>query len=227
MKTKYLKNMLAALAVGVLACGAISVPAQDSSAPTTVVPAAVTAPAPQLAYGVPQILQMAQAKVGDDTIIAYIKNSGSSYGLNADQIIYLKQQGLSDGVITAMLNQPKPGVAAYTPPAPAPQPALAPAVAAVPTPTPAPTVTYVQSVPATTYYYQPQPYYYPYYYYPSYAVYPAVSLSFGWGGYYRGGYYGGWHGGYGGWHGGYGGWHGGYGGWHGGYGGWHGGGWHH
>ena len=41
--------------------------------------------------------------------MAYIKNSGNSYGLNADQIIYLRQQGVSDAVITAMLNQPKPG----------------------------------------------------------------------------------------------------------------------
>jgi hypothetical protein len=198
MKTINLKNMLAVLAVGVLVCGAISVTAQDAATPP-------------LAYGVPQILQLSQANVGNDTIIAYIKNSGTSYGLNADQIIYLKQQGLSDGVITAMLNQPKAGVAMPAPATPAPQPAAAPAVATVPTPTPAPTVTYVQSAPATTYYYQPyQPYYYPAYY-PAYSVYPAVSLSFGWGwgggGYYHGGYYGGWHGG--------------------GYGGWHGGGWHH
>ena len=147
----------------------------------------------------PQVLQLAQAKVGDETIIAYIKNSGTSYGLNADQIIYLKQQGLSDGVITAMLNQPKPGVAAPAPSTPAPQPAAEPAVATVPTPTPAPAVTYVQSTPPTTYYYyQSQPYYYPYCY-PSYSIYPAVSFAFGWGGYnhgyYRGGYYGGWHGG--------------------------------
>jgi hypothetical protein len=207
MKTNFLKNLLAGLAAGVLALGASPATAQDSSAATSVQPAVATAPAPQLAYGVPQILQMAQANVGNDTIVAYIKNSGTSYGLNADQIIYLKQQGVSDTVITTMLNQPKPGVVAYTPPAPAPSPAAAPAVAAVPTPTPAPTVTYVQTAPPTTYYYY-QPYYYPYY--PSYAVYPAVSLSFGWGGgggYYRGGYYGGWHGG--------------------GYSGWHGGGWHH
>ena len=198
MKTKILNSLPAALALGVLAFGMISAPAQDSSASTTVVPAAV-APAPPLAYGVPQILKMAQANVANDTIIAYIKNSGTSYGLNADQIIYLKQQGLSDGIITAMLNQPKAGVVMPAPATPAPEPAAASAVATVPTPTPAPTVTYVQSAPPSIYYY-PQPYYYPYY--SSYAVYPAVSLSFGWGGgwggYAHGGYYGGWHGG--GWH---------------------------
>jgi hypothetical protein len=214
MKTKNLKSRLAAMVGAGLVLGACAALAQDSSALNTAPPAVAGTPVPQLAYGVPQILQLEQAKVSDDTIIAYIKNSGNSYGLNADQIIYLRQQGLSDAVITTMLNQPKPGVAAYTPATPAPPPVAPTAPAApVPAPTAAPTVTYVQTVPATTYYYQP-------YYYPAYAVYPAVSLSFGWGGgwggYYHGGYYGGWHGG------GYGGWHGG-----GGYGGWHGGGWHH
>ena len=70
--------------------------------------AQVNGSAPQLAYGVPQIIQLSEAKVSDDTIIAYVKNSGNSFGLTADQIIYLRQQGVSDAVITAMLNQPKP-----------------------------------------------------------------------------------------------------------------------
>ena len=205
MKAKSLNHLLAFTAAGVLVCGAVSASAQETTAP-------------QLAYGVPQILQMSQAKVGDDTIVAYIKNSGSSYGLNADQIIYLKQQGVSDAVLTAMLSQPKPGVAPATPTTPAPEQTTAPTATAVPTPTPAPTVTYIQTPPATTYYYY-QPYYYPYYYYPAYYPvyygYPGVSFYYGWGGHYHGGYYyGGWHGGYGGWHGGYTGWNGGYGGWH-------------
>ncbi len=190
--------MLAAMAVGGLAWLASTTLAQDSSAANTVQPAAVNAPVPQLAYGVSQIQQLAQAKVGDDTIIAYIKNAGNSYGLNADQIIYLRQQGISDAVITTMLNQPRPGVAAATPTTPAPQPVASTAYGGqVSTATVAPTVTYVQTVPATTYYYS-QPYYYP-----AYAWYPPVTFSFGW--------YGGWHGG--GWHGGWqgGGWHGG---WH-------------
>lgn len=182
--------------------------AQDSSATSAAQPAAATAPAPQLAYGVSPILQLAQAKVGDDTIIAYIKNSGNSYGLNADQIIYLRQQGISSAVITAMLNQPKPGVAVAAPTTSAPQ-------ATSSTATVAPAVTYVQTVPATTYYYSMPDmtyYYYQPYYYPAYGCYPGVSLSFGWGG-----RWGGWQGGGfrgGGFHGG--GFHGGgfHGGWH-------------
>lgn len=211
MKTRAFQNAVAALAVTSLVWSASTVPAQNLPGAVAAQPAGGVS-APQLAYGVPQILQLAQAKVGDDTIIAYIKNSGNSYGLTADQIIYLRQQGLSDAVITAMLNQPRPGVMAAaapvaTPATPAPQPVASTAYAAadVSTATAAPTVSYIQSVPATTCYYQP------YYYYPSYCWYPPVSLSFGWvwgGGHGGSCYYGGWHGGGycgGGWHGG--GWH--------------------
>ena len=117
MKTRHLQTMLAVMAV--IGLGWSTAPAQDSPAANTVQPAAVNAPVPQLSYGTPQILQLTQAKVGDDTIIAYIKNSRNSYGLNADQIIYLRQQGVSDAVITTMLNQPKPAIAAATVAAPA------------------------------------------------------------------------------------------------------------
>ena len=219
MKTKNLQFLLVAVTILTAVWPATTGLAQTASNPA---PTAM-ANAPQLAYGVPQILQLCQAKVGEATIVAYIQNSGTSYGLNADQIIYLRQQGLSDAILTAMLNQPKPGVATATQPPPAP---VNPAPAA--TATVAPSVTYVQAVPATTYYY-PSDYYaptdYPNYY-PSYSWFPPVSLSFGWssGGFY-GGYYGGGHGVY------YGGNHGGYyGGGHGGYnggspgGGYHGGG---
>jgi hypothetical protein len=155
------------------------------------------AAAPQLSYGVPQIIQLAQAKISDDTIIAYIRNSGNSYGLDANQIIYLRQQGISDNVINVMLNQPKVASAPAQPDNPQTSTAV---VQQQPT--------YVQTVPSSqvyvipdtqTYYYNAyyaQPYYYPYYAWP----YPAVSLSFGFGGRWGGG---GWHGG--GFHGG--GWH--------------------
>jgi hypothetical protein len=234
MKTDHVQSFLAVMAGAGLTMSAMMAPAQDSSNPSVLQPVAINSPAPQLAYGVPQILQMAQANVGNDTIVAYIKNSGSSYGLNADQIIYLKQQGLSNDVITAMLSQPKPGVLASTPATSAPQPVASttstgtadatplyspsqsdpiPAAQAstqpVPAATAAPTVTYVLTVPSPASYYYAQPYCYPSYYYPSYACYPPVSLSFAWGNGWHGGYYGGY---YGGWHGG--GYYGGYGRWH-------------
>ena len=203
MKTNYWPKMIAVLAATSMTLSGASLLAQVSTPATTAQPAAVSPAVPQLSYGVPQVLQLAQAKVGDDTIIAYIKNSGNSYGLNADQIIYLRQQGVSDAVITAMLNQPKAGMATATPTTPAPAPAASTAYTEpASTATVAPTVTYVQTVPETVYYAQPyQPYYYP-----AYAWYPPVTFSFGWGwggGWHGGGYGGGWHGGgYGGGHGG-------------------------
>ena len=190
MKTTKLQKMTTVMTVAGLAWSASTALAQDASATNPAPPAAVSTPAvPQLAYGVSQIQQLAQAKVGDATIIAYIKNSGNSYALNADQIIYLRQQGISDSVVTTMLSQPRPGVAVANPNAPAPPPMASTDYSGqVSTATPPP-VAYVQTVPDTTYYYQP-------YYYPDYGWYPPVSFSFGWGGgYYGGGWRGGGYGG--------------------------------
>jgi len=189
MKTKnFTKPLLAAIAGLALLCG--SVVAQNSPATT----------APPLAYGVPPILQLAQAKVGDDVIISYIRNSGDSYGLDANQIIYLRQQGVSDNVINVMLNQPK---IASTPAPTATQTEVSTAYAQ-------PT-TYVQTAPASSVYvipdtqsyyynsYYAQPYYYPYSY-PYYVnPFPAVSFSFGFGGRFHDGFRGGGFRG-GGWH---------------------------
>jgi hypothetical protein len=192
MKTFKLQNIvLAVIAAAGLVLPTVTLAEQDSTGNT----------APPLAYGVPQILQLAQAKVTDDVIIAYIHNSGNSYGLNADQIIYLRQQGISDNVLTTMLNQPKPG-STSVPTAPPVDSYAAPAPVAYAQPAPAPA--YDQSAPASSVYVMPnnQIYYssyYPYYYG---GYYPFVSFSYGWGGYnrggcyYRGGYCNGYRGGY-------------------------------
>src|SRR5450432_1756765 len=102
MKTTNLQRMVTVVAG--LALSASIVMAQ---------PAAVNASGSQMAYGVPQIIRLSQAKVSDDTILAYVNNGGLGYSLDADQIIYLRQQGVSDAVITAMLNHPKPAVNPY------------------------------------------------------------------------------------------------------------------
>ena len=204
MKARHFQRVLVVAAAG-LALWAST--AQGLDATNVGQPTAVSVPVPPLAYGVSDILKLAQANVSNDAIIAYIKASGNSYGLNADQIIYLRQAGVSDAVIMAMLNQPKPGVAPATvpmPTTPAPQPVPITAYTQ-------PAEPYVGTEPTT--YYDYETYYYPVY--SSYWSWPVV-VSYGWGGYcYRG-----WHGG-GVWRGGSA-WHGGSG-WHGG-GAWHGGG---
>jgi len=170
---------------------AAPVPNPASMAPNT------ATPPPPLSTAVSQVLQLSQAKIGDGSIITYIQNSGTSYGLEVSQIIYLKQQGVSENVINAMLN-PRPVAAA--PAAPAAQPdngssnaTVAPAVAVGQSAPPEPSSVYV--IPDTqTYYYDSTayPYYYPYSYY-------------GWPVTYSFGHYYGRHGGGGGFHGSFGG----------------------
>jgi len=229
MKTRNFPTLsLTVVAVAALVFAAGNAVGQNSTAGSTTAsttqPAAVSQSAPQLPYGVPEVLQLSQANVGDSVIVNYIQNSGNNYGLNAAQIIYLRQQGVSDAVINAMLNQRSQSAQAAPAATQASSDSTATYSSPAPTATAQPSVTYVQTVPTSTVYVVPdtQTYYYnnwlysrgPYYgYYPSYGYcwpYPAVSVSFGWGGGW-GGYRGGWHGG-GGWHG-SGGWHGG-GGWH-------------
>lgn len=107
MKIRTASRLFLALSItAVLALAARNVAAQASTAS-----AAPTAPV-QLSYGVSQIIQLSQANVSEGTIINYIQNSGSSYGLDADQIVYLKQQGVSDTVLNTMLNQPRPAAPA-------------------------------------------------------------------------------------------------------------------
>ena len=168
----------------------------------------------QLSSGVPEILKLGRAHVGDEVIIAFIMNSGRIYHLSASEILYLREQGVSDQVLTAMLSagQNVAAASAQAAPQPVAQPALQPAptgptaVWANSSPQPAPAATqfapaYVEA--AAPVYAQPSPVYAypaPYYGYydswPYYWGYPSVSFGFGFGRGYYGGYHGGgYHGG--------------------------------
>jgi hypothetical protein len=94
---------MSTVAVGLVSLAVVpaNVSADDAVEPVAVVP--------PLSYGVSQVIQLSQAQIGDSTIITFIKNSGNSYGLDAPQIIYMRQQGVSEPVISAMLTQPQPG----------------------------------------------------------------------------------------------------------------------
>jgi hypothetical protein len=215
MKIRTASRLFQALIItAVLALAARNVSAQVSAAS-----ADQTEPL-QLSYGVSQIIQLSKANVSEATIVSYVQNSGNSYGLDANQIVYLKQQGVSDAVINTMLNQPRP--AAQTGSSPNYSTASGAPTATVVT---QPTVTYVQPVPSSTVYVIPDTQTYGYYacsyrpygprcYAPCYSpvyyggCYPGLSVAIGFGGGYHGVYSrGGWGGGYrGGYHGG-GGWH--------------------
>jgi opacity protein-like surface antigen len=117
-------SMLAALS-------AINATAQDSSKPATPSGSKETSTtsqsAPvQLSAGVQDVLKLVRSKVSDDVIVPFVNRSGVSYNLGAPEIIYLRGQGVSERVITAMLNQHGKTPVTTAPTAPA-QPPAAPA----------------------------------------------------------------------------------------------------
>ncbi len=75
-----------------------------------------------------QVIRLTQAGVDESIIMTYVTNSGSTFNLDSDKIIYLKDIGLPNGVVTAMIRrdqqlQQQMTASAYQPPA---QPAPAP-----------------------------------------------------------------------------------------------------
>src|ERR1017187_8749103 len=89
-------------------------------------------PPSNLSPGLQEVVKLSQAHMGDDVIVNYVRNSGKSYKLSADDLIYLNSQGVSQGVISALQ--------AATSPSPNPAPvAPAPATPASYAPTPAAT----------------------------------------------------------------------------------------
>ena len=211
--------------LAVLAMSAASLAGEESSTPTpapgAAEPAATSQTSPvQLSYGVPDVLKLAQAHVDDAVIVAFIGNSGTIYNLTSPEIVYLHEQGVSDQVVTTMLDQRTKVQETAARTAPPPDSSAVNTTQSAPTYA-QPSTTYVETAPAyvpsssvyvipypyaTDAYYGYRPYYGSYYGY----SYPGLSFSFGFGNYYRsGGYHGGGHYG-GGYHGGSsGGYHGG------------------
>jgi hypothetical protein len=164
MKMKMTKNILTlATALLPLLSGYAQAPAPPVSYGSAPAPGMASVPA-NISPAAAEIIKLAEAGTGDDVLLAYIQNSASPFGLTTDQILYLRDVGLSSPVIAAMLShdgartvQP-PASPLYQPayppsaqPAPVPVPVpqtIAPAPAAVPPPV------YVSSPPAdVTYFY--------------------------------------------------------------------------
>lgn len=209
MKSQIFPGALVAIVgIATAALSAMPVSAENFSSVSTTVTRNIQA-APQLSYGAANVLKLSQAKIGDETIIAYVQKSGEGYsGLGASEIIYLHEQGVSSQVVTTMLDQEKKRRDAAAAQSLAQQITLAAPQAITPSAPvatapqyqqtyAAPPVTYVQTAPAELVVMRDSsPRLVDYGIYPGYGYYgysyPAVSLAFGYGGgYYRGGYYGG------------------------------------
>jgi hypothetical protein len=95
---------------------------------------AQTAPS-NLSPGLQEVLKLTKAQMGDDVIVSYVNNSGTAFHLSADDLVYLKGQGVSQPVIAAMLQAkaavpaPQPAPPPVANPAPVPAPQYAPAAA--------------------------------------------------------------------------------------------------
>ena len=209
MKSRISFNIMVAFAAMAL-CGRMVAQTNAANAATggSSDPATATSEIPpvQLSNGVSDILKLVRAKVSDDVIMAFIKGSGRIYRLSVSEVLHLREQGVSDPALTAMLESQKnaaPVSLVAAQPAPAVPASVNPQPASTYT---APTPVYVESPPVYVY---PSSAYYDnsWPYYGGYWGYPGVSLSFGFGSGYYGGYYGGYYrppygGYYGGYHGG-------------------------
>jgi hypothetical protein len=199
MKTSNRSRVLGALLTGALVLtitttiptSAFSITAEqpDVIAPLGTVAAPAVAPTespPAATYsaGVAEIVKMVDAKVDPQVIKAYIKNSPIPYSPTSSEIIALKEHGVSDDILTTMMQRGAEvraqGAAAANQAPPAP---MAPGgYGYTPVPTygsdygSAPYVDYSYGYPYYGYPYYGYPYSYswygyPYYYYPFYCGY--------------------------------------------------------
>jgi hypothetical protein len=60
---------------------------------------------PTLSPGAAEVVHLAGSGTGDDVVLAYVQNSTATFDLSADQILYLRDIGVSSAAITAMLNR--------------------------------------------------------------------------------------------------------------------------
>jgi hypothetical protein len=199
MKNRFSSRPLTALAIMAM-CGQIApvLVAQDATPASTNAGVAVAAPVSearpvQLSSGAAEILKLRRAKLSDEVITAFVKNSGRTYTLSTSEILYLHEQGVPDPVVTAMLDQRQNVVATAAQTAPSTIQSGSAHVEAAPVYV-QPSPVYVYSSPGYSYY--DYGYYDSWPYYGGYWGYPAWSFSFGyWGGHSGGFHGGGYHGG--------------------------------
>ncbi len=160
MKTNFLKRCAFGAAVAVLGfTGGLvlqTANAQDQPPPPPPSDAAAPDNPPALPPNIyptsplAQVIKLTQAGVSDGVIKNYVTNSSSTFNLDSDKIIYLKDIGMADDIVTAMMQrdqvlQQQMAASTYQPPPPQPAPAVETVLsteAAPPPPTEEVTVNY-------------------------------------------------------------------------------------
>ena len=88
-----------------------SMPDDSSALPSNIDPSSPLA----------QVVKLTQSGVGEGVIMAYVTNSTSTFNLNPDKIIYLKDIGVPDELVTAMMQRDQVlAASANQPPQPVP-----------------------------------------------------------------------------------------------------------
>jgi hypothetical protein len=84
--------------------------ATDDSVPPATLPLDILPGSP-----LAQVIQLAQSGVDESVILSYVNGSSSPFNLTSDQIIYLKDIGLPNSVVNAMIQRDQQLGAAATP----------------------------------------------------------------------------------------------------------------
>ena len=168
-------------ALALLGCESASISASEESPPVQTVVAAPSPPdlvsvtdtaseQPAPAQPVPlsgdlqEVVKLAESSVGEEVILAFIQNSPRAFNPSPEQILYLTDLGISDVIITALVNHKGAEVAAA--PAAVPpsveMPTAPPAPPTVPTYNPEPPLvagypTEMEPAPAPVVVYEPSP----------------------------------------------------------------------
>jgi hypothetical protein len=122
MKTLFHSKTLIAMAVAIAAAAGAVSQAQEQPMPPlagdSALPAAIVPGSP-----LAEVIKLVRAGVDADTIKGYIVNSQSAFNLDADKILFLKDEGVSSDLVNAMLERDKILYGANIATAPAPAPA--------------------------------------------------------------------------------------------------------
>ena len=95
------------LSVGAASLVALGATAQTTapSETATATPTSSDAAPAKLPYGVDDVLKLSRAQISEDITLNYVKNSGTIYTLSPKDIVYLRNEGVSDKVINTMMDQ--------------------------------------------------------------------------------------------------------------------------
>ena len=118
------KGWILGLATASLLAGAR---AQEAAVPTTNTAGVhETAAAAPLPPGAAELVRLAQSGMAEDVLLAYAQGVSEPFNLSADNVVYLRDLGITSTILTAMLNRDKelhdraagqPVIPEYVPPA--------------------------------------------------------------------------------------------------------------